>query len=248
MHWFIHHLLDCFYPPRCQVCKQFSEEPFCISCREQVVRIKPPICQSCGLALDPQATGPELCYDCRKTPSPITWARAAGIYEGTLKEAILNFKFSGRRTLAQPLAGLLAETYGNGMCPKEEFNLVSPVPLHPQRQNERGFNQSESLAEYFCQATGLALIKDLLQRVRPTIPQVMLPRQERAKNVRGAFAVSGEVEVSGKDILLIDDIATTGATLKECARILHKAGAEKVCVLTVARPRPPWQTQSSFSR
>jgi len=157
-----------------------------------------------------------------------------------LQQAILNFKFAGRRVLAAPLAGLLAETYGNGLCPKEDFDLISPVPLHPQRQKERGFNQSELLAEYFCQTIGLALAKDLLQRVRPTIPQVMLPRPQRAKNVRGAFAVSDDLPIAGKNILLIDDIATTGATLKECARILQKAGAEKICVLTLARPRPNW--------
>jgi ComF family protein len=160
----------------------------------------------------------------------------------------LNFKFAGRRVLAEPLAELLAETYRDGLCPEENFDLVSPVPLHPQRQKERGFNQSELLAEDFCQTTGLALAKDLLQRVRPTIPQVMLPRQERTKNVRGAFAVSDKVGVNGKDILLIDDIATTGATLKECAKILHKAGAEKVCVLTLARPRPPWMIQIANKR
>jgi|WetSurMetagenome_2_1015567.scaffolds.fasta_scaffold103968_2 ComF family protein len=242
MYWFFRHLLDCLYPPRCQVCKQFAEEAFCAACREQVVRIKPPICRNCGLPLDPQATGPELCPDCREAPSPITWARAAGIYQGTLQQAILNFKFSGRRVLAKPLAGLLAETYGDGLCPKETFDAVGPVPLHPQRRKERGYNQSELLAEYFCRATGLELAKDLLQRVRPTLPQVMLPRPERAKNVRGAFAVRDKSAVTGKAILLIDDIATTGATIEECARVLTKAGAEKVCLLTVARPRPPWMT------
>ena len=240
MHWLFRHLLDCVYPPRCQVCKQFSEEAFCAACREQIIPIKPPICRSCGLPLDPQATGPELCYECRKTASPITWARAAGIYEGTLQQAILNFKFAGRRVLAKPLAELLAATYGDGLCPKESFDFVSPVPLHSERLKERGFNQSELLAEYFCQAVGKVITKDLLQRVRPTLPQVLLPRQERAKNVRGAFAANREI-VTGKSILLIDDISTTGATLKECAKILQKAGAEKVCVLTLARPRPPWQ-------
>ncbi len=236
MNPFCRGLLDLFYPPRCQVCRRFAQEPLCPDCRAQIAFINPPVCRRCGIPLDPQAQGPEECLDCRKAQrQPITWARSMGLYEGSLRRAILAFKFLGRRALALPLADMLAS---EGL--DEAFDLACPVPLHPQRQRERGFNQSELLARYFCEKTGVSLRDGLLQRIRPTIPQVVLPAEHRAKNVRGAFSVSPQANIQGARILLIDDLYTTGSTLKECARVLQKGGAAAVCVLTLARPRPSW--------
>jgi len=236
-------LLDIFYPPRCQVCFGFSSEPLCPRCRGRIAFIKPPVCRLCGLPLDPAAKGPDQCPDCRFVRrSPINWARSPGIYQGPLQRAILSLKFAGRRALCRPLADLLAAAVQNGLCPDDSFDFACPVPLHPRRRKERGFNQSELLARYFCEKTGLTLNSSALLRIRFTVPQVMLPPEHRRKNVHGAFSLSPGAEVKGKKVLLIDDIYTTGSTLKECAWVLRRGGAAAVSVLTLARPRPPWMT------
>ena len=238
---FFRSLLDLLYPPRCQVCHRFSPEPFCPECRNSVVLVQPPFCRSCGAPFDPLAKGPQECADCRTLRrSPIAWARAAGIYQGSLQRAILELKFAGRRSLARPLAALLAELAQSDRCESRAFDAVCPVPLHPLRRKERGFNQSELIARFFCQQVGLTLDTGLLQRTRPTVPQVMLAPEQRRRNVRGAFALSPQAEVTGKRLLLVDDVFTTGSTLRECAKVLRRAGAAQVCVLTVARPRPAW--------
>jgi ComF family protein len=191
--------------------------------------------------LDPQAKGPEVCLDCRRLQRhAITWARAAGIYQGPLQRAIVGLKFAGKRSLAIPLAGLLAGTMQNGLCKDLSFDFACPVPLHPERLKERGFNQSELIARYFCERTGIILNTALLQRIRPTIPQVLLPPEHRSRNVRGAFDLSPDAKAAGARVLLIDDVYTTGSTLRECARVLRRGGGAAVCVLTIARPRPPW--------
>jgi len=242
MHWLLRGVLDIFYPPRCQICRRFTPAPLCPHCLGQITLIQPPVCHHCGVPLDPLAKGPDKCLEClHSLSSPITWARSAGLYEGPLRQAILAFKFLGRRALTVPLADLLVGLLKNGLHGVHAaFDLACPVPLHPQRQKERGFNQSELIARYFCQQTGIRLETGLLQRTRPTIPQVMLPPGQRARNVRGAFSLSPQASAKGARILLIDDLYTTGSTLKECARVLRKGAAAEVYVITLARPRPSW--------
>jgi ComF family protein len=240
MHPFWHGILDLLYPPRCQVCRCFNPQPFCTACLESIELIQPPMCRRCGTPFDPQATGPDECSDCRRdVSSPIAWSRSAGLYDGSLRKAILALKFLGRRSLAPALADLLASALPHDAT----IDVVCPVPLHLHRLSERGFNQSELLAQYFCEQASLPHDPHFLYRARPTIPQVALPRQERGRNVRGAFALSDGKLAKDLHVLLIDDIHTTGSTLRECARILRKAGAAEVYVLTVARPRPAWMAR-----
>jgi competence protein ComFC len=242
MYAFARAALDLFFPPRCQVCRRFAPVPICLDCQTDLRLIQPPLCEHCGLPLDPKAAGPALCRDClAEKRSPIAWARAAGLYEGALRKAILALKFQGRRSLAPELAQMLvAAVQNDALAAAAPPDLVCPVPLHPSRQAERGFNQSALLAHYFCERTGNELDCNLLFRTRPTIPQVALPRPERGRNVRGAFAVSEGKEIKGAKVLLIDDIYTTGSTLEECAHVLRRGGAADVYVLTLARPRPEW--------
>jgi len=220
----------------------------CPDCRENIVFIERPICIRCGAPLDPGTKGPEECRECRERKrSYVDRFRGAGIYEGVLQKAVLNFKFDGRRSLARPLAELLAGVIESGLTGEAAFDFVCPVPLHPQRLKERGFNQSELLAKYFCEKTGSELRRGILVRTRPTIPQVMLPAGKRRTNVRGAFALGDGAEVKDARVLLIDDVYTTGATLQECARMLKKGGASAVSVLTVALPKPKWMTAEPAS-
>lgn len=162
-------------------------------------------------------------------------ARAATLYEaeGTMRQAILLFKYGGRRMLSRHLGRLMVETAGCLFDPRE-FDLLIPVPLHPNRERTRGFNQAALLAKEVGQSFGLEVGERLLRRVRATEAQSG-GRRERENNVKGAFAVTRPDRVKDRRLLLIDDVFTTGATAGECARTLLAAGAEKVGVYTLAR-------------
>ncbi|WP_337286554.1 ComF family protein [Candidatus Methylomirabilis sp.] len=162
-------------------------------------------------------------------------ARAAALYEadGTMRQAILLFKYGGRRTLARHLGRLMAEGAGRLFDPRR-FDLLIPVPLHPQRERARGFNQATLLAKEFGAGCGLPVGHRLLRRVRPTEAQSG-GRKEREDNVKGAFIVPQSDRVKDMRLLLIDDVFTTGATACECAKALLAAGAAEVGVYTLAR-------------
>jgi ComF family protein len=179
-------------------------------------------------------------------------ARAAGLYDGSLRAILHAFKYQGRRSLAGPLAAAMARADPQALS---GVDFVVPVPLHPSRERERGFNQARDLALRL----GAACI-DALARVRPTAPQTSLSAARRRRNVQNAFALRPAPRwswiprrrgraVEGAVILLVDDVATTGATLDACARALKDAGAREVRALTAARaaagphsprrPQPP---------
>jgi ComF family protein len=208
-------LIDFLLPPVCPLC-----------------RTQPPtrggLCAACA-----DATGLEPSW--REGGEPLACAGAAAPYAGKAEEMIKGLKYAGRLSLAAPLGHLLAAAIeGRGRC----CDLLAPVPLHPRRLAERGFNQSLLLARELARQAGLAvqIVPRLLARIRYTRPQVELAGSEREVNVRGAFAVAEAAGLlEGRSVLLIDDVFTTGATLKECAAALRRAGAARVLALTVAR-------------
>jgi ComF family protein len=157
-------------------------------------------------------------------------ARAAGLHDQSLMALIHAYKFGGKMQLADPLSKLLTAVYER-YWPADAIDLVLPVPLHPARFRKRGFNQAWLLVRPW----GEVAVRDLLQRTRRTPAQTGLGRTERLKNVRGTFAVTDPGIVENRHILLVDDVYTTGATVQECARILKKAGARAVDVLTLTR-------------
>ncbi|WP_424318824.1 ComF family protein [Candidatus Methylomirabilis sp.] len=162
-------------------------------------------------------------------------ARAAALYEadGTMRQAILLFKYGGRRTLARYLGRLMVEGAGRLLDPSQ-FDLLIPVPLHPKRERTRGFNQAALLAKEIGTGWGLCVGHRVLHRVRATEAQSG-GRREREKNIKGAFAVARPGRVKNMRLLLIDDVFTTGATASECVKVLLAAGAAKVGVYTLAR-------------
>jgi ComF family protein len=242
VHWLWQAALDLLFPPRCQVCLAFDRSPICADCTATIQPLLPPYCDICGRPFDPQAKGGPLCADCRQHRSRLDIMRAVTVYDGAMREAIHRLKYARKRILARPLGALMADYLGDGGTPDGprrivpgEVEVVCPVPLHPARARERGFNQSELLAREICERVGLALDASLLRRVRDTAPQVSLDRRDRAANVRGAFAAAAPDRIEGRRVLLVDDLATTGATLEECARVLRRAGAASVAALTLAR-------------
>jgi len=193
-----------------------------------------PRCPCCGLGFGDTPGEDHLCSTCLTEERYFTRARAIGPYEGLMAEAIHRFKYQGASRLAKPLGTLLSE-YKDPEFPFSAFELILSIPLHPRRLRQRGFNQSLLLARCVSRKHSIPLDFTALQRTRHTEPQTQLSGSERQKNIRGAFEVGRPDLIAGKHILLIDDVFTTGSTVQECAKVLLKAEAKQVDVLTLAR-------------
>lgn len=177
-------------------------------------------------------SGP-VCGSCRRRTPGFDYARSAAAYEDVMREALRAFKFRGRRALAAPLGDLLADM--GGRLPAGVPALLLPVPLHPRRERERGFNQASLLARRVGRAWRVPVRDDVLVRAVATPSQTELDAPARRANVRDAFRLRRPETITGCHVLLVDDILTTGATLSECARCLREGGAATVGALTVAR-------------
>ena len=236
LHSFRRALADFFFPPLCLVCRRpvasYAETFLCRSCAADLTFIDSPLCRICGIMFNSREGDDHVCGNCLSAPPRFDLARSVGVYAGTLREAIHTFKYRGGLLFAKPLGRLLAE-HGRQVLEAGPVDLIAPVPLHCKRLRERGFNQSLELARCVGKSWGIAVAAESLQRIRQTPQQTTLSRQERARNVRGAFAWEGS-RLGGKRVLLIDDVYTSGATADECAGVLKKAGAGMVAVLTLA--------------
>ena len=225
-------LVTTLLAPVCAVCSALLAEPLsgcvCAACWRSILYITPPICARCG---DPIARLDAGCSGCSGHTKAVTRARAIGQYEGTLREIIHALKYSGRHSLARPLAERMRQ---RGSELLEKVDCVVPVPLHWRREYERGFNQAREIARHL----GLPVV-DALVRRRSTRAQVELAADRRRANVAGAFALRRSwlrnCAIRDKTVLLIDDVSTTGATLDSCATVLRDAGASDVYALTAAR-------------
>ena len=216
------------FPPRCVGCRE-TGVLLCAKCREKCELINPPLCPRCGR---PRPNG-RLCPLCQRDPLRIDGVRSAVYFDGTLREAIHGFKYSNLQDLAIPLGKLMSDYWEKSPIPAE---IIVPVPLHPDRLRERGYNQATLLTRELGKSIGLPIAENSLVRVRATLPQVELGAQERKENVRDAFRCSN-AELKEKRILLIDDVCTTGATLEACSIALRQVGARSVWAFTLARAR-----------
>lgn len=200
----------------------------CDDCRAAVVWLEEPICMRCGRPTNHIVIA---CHVCQEQAFPLQQARAAALFMEPVSRVIHLMKYEGYFALAQPLADLMVAAW-----PRWQMivDLVIPIPLSRQRYRQRGYNQAERLAHYFCRQMGFPLATTLLQRAKATRPQVGLEAAERRGNVRGAFVAATE-GIAGQHILLIDDVCTTGATLAAAAETLLAAGAASVSGYCVAR-------------
>jgi ComF family protein len=235
---FWHALIDFFFPPKCHFCGnslgELPDDHPCPVCTEKIKFFSHPRCPCCGLGFGDTPGEDHLCSKCLTEERYFTRARAIGPYEGLMADAIHRFKYQGASRLAKPLGTFLAE-YKDPEFPFSDFELILSVPLHPRRLRQRGFNQSLLLARCVSRTHSISLDLTSLQRTLHTEPQTQLSGTERQKNIRGAFEVLRPERIAEKHILLIDDVFTTGATVQECSRVLLKAGAMGVDVLTLAR-------------
>ena len=236
----VQRLLDAIYPPKCVVCGR-AGSVVCATCLNSMRPPDAPLCAHCGATIanagDP---APQLCPDCTagRRLTHFDGVRVATTYEGAARTAILALKFRGQRRVAERLATLMTVPF---WCDIQRADIVLPMPLHASRQRERGYNQAEVLARAFANLQGLRMRGDLLERTRATEAQTRLSREERRRNVAGAFALTSHAAaeaVKGRHILLIDDVTTTGSTLAAAAEPLRAAGATSIWGLTFARPAP----------
>jgi ComF family protein len=233
------------YPQRCLGCQAFiqADAQFCRACRQCVRPITSPLCLRCGIPFSPQS-GPDRvgldheCGLCHKAPPLFRHARAWAYYqygEGALQpvsEAIQQFKYHRNLSVGKLLAQLAATHFP---FVETHYDVIIPVPLHLDRLRWRGFNQSLLLSRAVGHAHQIRVDPFLLERSRSTVPQVQLTEKERLENVKGAFSVPKPEHIQHRQVLLVDDVYTSGATVTECTKALLHAGAQAVDVFTLAR-------------
>lgn len=227
-------LLDVAFPRSCAGCHGRAEDEFlylCWNCLTTIKLVEPPYCLLCGDPIYGAVESEYICSNCRRRKPYFDCARSVAVYNGLLKEMILDFKYHDAVWLAPDLGRLMAA------CLQAHFragniDCITYVPLHRTRERQRTYNQSFLLAKEIAGRLGRR-VADCLVRVQPTDSQTHLTSTARTDNVRNKFAIKGDCE--GRSVLLVDDVMTTGATVGECARILKKHGAREVLVLTMAR-------------
>lgn len=236
--------LDLVFPRACVYCENSRKgggEFLCGLCHSEIVFIDPPYCHSCGIPADISYDFPTEnfeCALCRKNSFFFDRARSLGPYDAALKKLIHQLKFGRQPGVMKEIAPFLADYFGRKEDSWEGFYVV-PVPLYFRRMKERTFDQSFLIAREVAKALSLPLANGLLRRVRDTDSQAKKTKVERAKNIKGAFAVDRPDRAQGMNILLVDDVMTTGATVNEAAKMLKRAGAGQIHVFTLARALAP---------
>lgn len=222
------HLVNLVFPPVCTYCRKVGEI-LCQDCLDKVNWVEEPICQNCGRTV---SLSTRHCISCRKRPLPLNQIRAAVLFDNIIPDTIHQLKYRNTFALAEPLGKLMVQAWPNWYT---NIDIVIPIPLHAQRQKKRGYNQSALLVETFCRELSLSSNQQVLLRTRQTPPQVGLNAEERRTNVNGAFAIKNQHLIKGGDVLLVDDVCTTGATLVAAAEVLLAAGVNSVSAYCLAR-------------
>ena len=229
-------LVSLFYPAFCAICAAPIEagESLCASCTGKAPCIRAPFCAKCSQPFPGDITGEFTCANCADRVLHFAAAVSAYRSRGVVREVIHSFKYGRQLHLRHQLGRWLGETLEDPRLAGRRFDFIVPVPLHPARQRERGFNQADLLAAALHRSSGIPL-RNILQRTRYTTTQTQFDRSERMENLKDAFRLRRGGNVQGLRMLLVDDVLTTGSTLSECASVLRAAGALSVHATTVAR-------------
>ncbi|MFA5096547.1 MAG: ComF family protein [Candidatus Omnitrophota bacterium] len=230
-------LTDIAFPGICLSCRRKlgsgGDEYICAACGSGIKRNLPPFCSSCGRHLEKNNLNKNICPGCLRKNLSFDRAYSPCLYEGIAKKLIHEFKYRGKDHLGKPLSKIMIDFIREYDLPVDYLDCIIPMPLHKTRLRERDFNQAEVLGRHI----GAEFKKDLLtclNRHRPTRTQTELPPQQRFANVKGSFSVAKGASLNKRNILLIDDVLTTGATSSAAAACLKEAGADIVFVLTLA--------------
>ena len=230
-------VLSLFYPAVCPGCEgplETGASGLCWECLSSSFLLQEPFCLCCGTPVSGEIQHAYVCHTCSSSKRYFDMVRSAARYEGPVKESVQKLKYTQALWAAEGLSELMLASLRTHW-PDLPFDFVVPVPLYPARERERGYNQSAILARLVAKKMGCRLDLKVLRRNRPTRTQTRLTAARRRANVRGAF----EAKISamhGADfrVLLVDDVVTTGATANECAKVLIRAGAQRVSVLAAA--------------
>jgi competence protein ComFC len=224
------------YPSVCTICGRSvgAGEYLCDQCEAKTVRIVAPFCQKCSEPFEGAITSAFTCANCAHRTIYFDAAVAAYRGRGMVRQMIHEFKYGRKIHLRHLVARWLHAALDDERLCGRRFDVIVPVPLHPARQRERGFNQASLLAELLSAQTSIPA-KPVLERIRYTTTQTALDRSERMENLHNAFRLRKNADVRGLRVLLVDDVLTTGSTLNECARVLKRAGAFSVHAATAAR-------------
>jgi len=236
---FLNNLLSIFYPKICVVCHNSLENKaidnfLCINCWQGIKRNVPPLCIICGREIRGTAINKSICLSCQTQRFSFDRVLSPCSYEGVMRELIHKFKYQNKSYLSPFLVRLLIDFIYQQHIALDDFDLVMPIPLHKIRLREREFNQAEFLAKQIAREFSLSLSSTNLWRKHHRQAQMELSEEKRWDNIKGCFALHDPEEVKGKNVLLIDDVITTGATCQEAASMLKAAGVGIVFVLTLA--------------
>jgi len=229
--------LDTLLPAACPWCGRLlkpgtDQTSICEACRRGIIDCGPACCPRCSQPHATLAVSPHYCEVCLRMPPPFEKVHTVGRYQNSLKKAIHTFKYRDDPALAASLSHLLMDSLKKV---SEDFQpkRVIPVPLHPRRLRQRGYNQALELAKPVARQLEVLLDNRLLERIRPTLPQQDLDARARRSNLRNAFALTGGLH--GEDLLLIDDVMTTGTTARECGLALKRGGAGRIRIAVLGR-------------
>ena len=224
------------YPAACSICGKNvrAGEYLCERCEAQLIRIVAPFCETCSEPFEGSIDHAFTCANCAHRTIYFEAAVAAHRGRGIVRDVIHQFKYARQIHLRHLVARWLRAAMDDQRLRNCDFDYLVPVPLHPARERERGFNQAHLLSELLSAQISFPS-KCVLDRVRYTTTQTALDRRQRMENLHNAFRLRKNVDVRGLHVLLIDDVLTTGSTLSECARVLKRAGAVSVHAATAAR-------------
>jgi len=236
---FLKGLVDLLYPRTCAVCKKkltltSVDGIICMDCWGKIKKNIPPFCRRCGRTLEKKSPNKNICSGCIKNPVYFDRAFSPCLYEGPVKDLVHQLKYQGKDYLAPVLTGLMTDFIREFDVPVGLLDIVVPIPLFKTRLRQREFNQAELLAKNIAAIFKKKLVSDNLIRVKNTQTQTELTTPQRRSNVAGCFKVKEDSAFEGKNILLVDDVLTTGATCSEASRALKKAKANIVFVMTAA--------------
>lgn len=230
---------DLIYPNCCLACKNRidpakAQSLVCTQCWEKIEKNLPPFCASCGRRLDKLSTAKNICSSCLRFKFHFDRAFSPCAYTGVIKKLIHEFKYTGKDYLGKPLGELMNKFIKDYRLPIEYLDFIIPVPLHNSRLREREFNQAQILSEQIAKEFNKKVLLNVLVRSKQTKTQTELAFEERRKNVEKSFIVRNPEGIKGRNLLLIDDVLTTGATSSEAAKTLKDSGARIIFVMTLA--------------
>jgi len=224
------YFLELLYPNTCCFCGKTNKNSRCFVCEKEIEYVKEPVCKICGKPISREEK--ECCADCERESHFFEQGKSVWIHKGPVRGSIYQFKYHNRRIYGEYYAKEMCRLYKEKIR-EWDIDLIVPVPLHPKRKRQRGYNQAAVLAKLLGKHLRIPVEEHCVLRTKNTKPQKALENKERKKNMKDAFSVQ-KLKKEWKNILIIDDIYTTGSTINEVAKCLKKKGAQKVFFLTIS--------------